>query len=103
MEAPRTISQLSDVDILRLASEASQGGEELETARTLLRHEMARRGILDTLETTTGVVDALEDVEGMIEPRHNDSRWAIGSMHDHMHYENGILVEDDPNIVRGEG
>lgn len=76
MEAPRLVTQLSDVDILRLASEASQGGEELETARVLLRHEMARRGILDTLETTSGVVNALEDIDGMVEPNHQDSRWA---------------------------
>lgn len=76
MEAPRIVSQLSNIDILRLHTEASQGGEELETARALLRREMAHRGLLETLQTSSGVVDALEDIEGMVEPQHQDSTWA---------------------------
>jgi hypothetical protein len=54
---------------------------------------MARRGLLETLETTSGVVDATEDIEGMVNPDHVDSEW-YGMPHDHTHYENGKLVED---------
>lgn len=72
-ETPRVINQLSNLDVLRLASEAAGGGEELETARILLRHEMGRRGLVQTLETTSGVYDASEDEYK--NPDHLDSQW----------------------------
>lgn len=55
------LDQLSDTLILKLASEAARGGEELETARNLLRHEMSRRSLYMAYSDNTGVVDALAD------------------------------------------
>lgn len=72
-DTPRIITQLSNLDVLRLASEAAGGGEELETARVLIRHEIGRRGLIQTLETTSGVYDASQDTYE--NPNHIDSQW----------------------------
>ena len=72
------IRVLSDTELISLAEEAQRGGEELETARALLRREMGFRGLIMTPEDSTGLVDALEDTEGMIEPQHEDEQWPQG-------------------------
>ena len=53
------IKSLSNFEILKLANEASIGGE-YEEARQLLDREMARR-CLNLCDNPTGFVDALDE------------------------------------------
>lgn len=95
---------LSDLELKKALLDIKRGAPEADLLEHPLMHEIARREALRLSQVvdTTGFVDATEFTEGLVNPQHNDSRWAIGSMHDHMHYENGVLVEDTPSD-RGEG
>lgn len=81
------IESLSNSEIIKLAGEAQAGGE-YESARALLNREMQRRGL---------AIMAIHTIDMPVA----DPDEYIGPPHDHTHYENGVLVEDNPNIVRG--
>lgn len=71
------MNTFSNEQLQELAQEAIAGGEELETALALIRREMGYRGLVMAVPDTTGVIDALVDSDGMVNPNHVDQHWQI--------------------------
>ena len=73
------IEELPEHELDGYIDEAASKPELKETLDVLQREKRRRQGL--TLAATadlnsTGVVDALEDTDGMVEPRHVDQVWA---------------------------
>lgn len=69
------IRSLPFEQLQRIKDEAEQN-PELEASLALVNREMARRALL-IANDATGACDALDDIEGMVEPSHIDQQWSV--------------------------
>ena len=102
MEEPRTVRDLSDIELIALASDARDGGV-YESARGLLEREYTRRGLailaLGSVDMPVAEFEIKPDVHnhGPAEGRGLDcgERVVEGNLR-------GWCMDEETNVVRGE-